>query len=58
MSSFFAECQQIKTLHLTSISVPEVVDVRDVVQLSCSYNMGRSKLNSVKWYKDNQEFFR
>ncbi|KAJ6639017.1 hypothetical protein Bhyg_11756 [Pseudolycoriella hygida] len=51
-------CQQTKGLHLTNIVVPEVVDFRDTVSLSCSYNMGNHTLNSVKWYKDDNEFFR
>ncbi|KAL9695266.1 hypothetical protein quinque_014551 [Culex quinquefasciatus] len=48
----------IRTLQLTEIVVPEVVDVRDTPTLSCSYDMGTHKLNSVKWYKDEREFFR
>ncbi|XP_058822260.1 uncharacterized protein LOC131683892 [Topomyia yanbarensis] len=48
----------IRTLQLTEIIVPDVVDVRDTPTLSCSYDMGTHKLNSVKWYKDEREFFR
>ncbi|XP_055612923.1 uncharacterized protein LOC129759473 [Uranotaenia lowii] len=48
----------IRTLQLQEILVPEVVDVRDQPTLSCSYDMGSHKLNSVKWYKDEKEFFR
>lgn len=47
-----------KTLHITSINVPSIVDVRDVANLSCSYNIGTQKLNSVKWYKNEKEFYR
>lgn len=43
---------------MTAISVPEVADYRDNVTLSCTYDMGKHTLNSVKWYKDNAEFFR
>ncbi|XP_055617305.1 uncharacterized protein LOC129762789 [Toxorhynchites rutilus septentrionalis] len=50
--------KQIRALQLTEIVVPEVVDVRDTPTLSCSYDMGTHKLNSVKWYKDEREFFR
>lgn len=46
------------SLQVTNIVVPPIVDVREIVVLSCSYNMGTHKLNSVKWYKDNQEFYR
>ncbi|XP_070502821.1 uncharacterized protein [Chironomus tepperi] len=47
-----------RTLHITNIVVPPFVDVRDVVMLSCSYNLGTQKLNSVKWYKNDKEFYR
>ncbi|XP_058127030.1 uncharacterized protein LOC131290910 [Anopheles ziemanni] len=47
-----------RCLQLKEISVPEVVDVRETVTLTCSYDMGTHKLNSVKWYKDGREFFR
>lgn len=45
-------------LTMTGISVPEMADVKDVVTLTCTYDLGRTKLNSVKWYKDGSEFFR
>ncbi|XP_035777318.1 uncharacterized protein LOC118458686 isoform X2 [Anopheles albimanus] len=45
-------------LQLTEILVPDVADVQETVTLSCSYDMGTHKLNSVKWYKDEREFFR
>ncbi|XP_055908393.1 uncharacterized protein LOC129943155 [Eupeodes corollae] len=49
---------QVCSLIVTDINVPGIVDFRDNVTLSCSYNMGGHKLNSVKWYKDENEFFR
>jgi hypothetical protein len=55
---YYAGYKQIKGLQLTSVAVPEVVDIRDVVTLSCSYDLGTHKLNSVKWYKDGSEFYR
>lgn len=51
-------CHQIKALQLTDIAVPEVADFREVAELSCSYDMGTHALNSVKWYKNDKEFFR
>lgn len=51
-------CHQIKALQLTDITVPEVADFREVAELSCSYDMGTHTLNSVKWYKNDKEFFR
>uniref|UniRef100_A0A336MLS9 CSON003441 protein n=1 Tax=Culicoides sonorensis TaxID=179676 RepID=A0A336MLS9_CULSO len=47
-----------QSLDLTDINVPQIVDVRDTVTLLCNYSMGRDKLHSVKWYKDDQEFYR
>lgn len=45
-------------LQLTEIHVPEVVDVKETATLSCTYELGKHKLNSVKWYKNGMEFFR
>ncbi|XP_068153284.1 uncharacterized protein beat-Vc [Drosophila tropicalis] len=45
-------------LHLSSLSVPRIIDVGQKAKLFCSYEMGNRTLNSVKWYKDGQEFFR
>lgn len=55
---FFKAVQLAICLHLVHVEIPEYGDIRDVVTLSCSYKMGNKTLNSVKWYKDNQEFFR
>ncbi|EDW14403.1 uncharacterized protein LOC6572836 isoform X2 [Drosophila mojavensis] len=52
------DMQGISALFVTDISVPEIVDFRDNVTLSCSYDMSGHTLNSVKWYKDRLEFFR
>ncbi|XP_034116278.1 uncharacterized protein LOC117575928 [Drosophila albomicans] len=52
------DMQSISALLVTDISVPEIVDFRDNVTLSCSYDMKGHTLNSVKWYKDRLEFFR
>lgn len=52
------DCHRVCSLFVTEINVPEIVDFKDNVTLSCSYNMAGHKLNSVKWYKDEKEFFR
>ncbi|KAH8330464.1 hypothetical protein KR067_003423 [Drosophila pandora] len=52
------DCPIASALFVTDISVPEIVDFRDNVTLSCSYDMRGHTLNSVKWYKDHEEFFR
>ncbi|XP_055381483.1 uncharacterized protein LOC129612058 [Condylostylus longicornis] len=48
----------IKALSLTNLTVPRVADYRTIAKLSCTYEMGKHKLNSVKFYKDGLEFFR
>ncbi|XP_017953515.1 uncharacterized protein LOC108649032 [Drosophila navojoa] len=47
-----------EALHLSSLSVPPIIDVSQKAKLFCSYEMGNRTLNSVKWYKDGHEFFR
>ncbi|XP_017845632.2 uncharacterized protein LOC108602118 [Drosophila busckii] len=58
LSCFTVDMQSIAALFVTEISVPEIVDFRDNVTISCSYDMSGHTLNSVKWYKDRAEFFR
>ncbi|ALC45851.1 beat-Vc [Drosophila busckii] len=50
--------QSVEALTLSNLSVPRIIDVAQKAKLSCSYEMGNRTLNSVKWYKDGQEFFR
>ncbi|XP_037952001.1 fasciclin-3-like [Teleopsis dalmanni] len=45
-------------LHLSNLTVPRIIDASQRAKLFCSYEMGNCTLNSVKWYKDGQEFFR
>lgn len=45
-------------LRLTRMEAPDVVDPRDEFQLDCHFDMGNEELYAVKWYKDDQEFFR
>ncbi|XP_039444616.1 uncharacterized protein LOC120424496 [Culex pipiens pallens] len=52
------ECHQVVALQLTEINVPDIVDYRHPVTMSCSYDLGENQLNSVKWYKGNEEFYR
>lgn len=54
----FSVYQQAGSLVVTDIYVPSIIDFRDNVTLSCTYDMGGHTLNSVKWYKDEKEFFR
>ncbi|KAH8243787.1 hypothetical protein KR032_010175, partial [Drosophila birchii] len=50
--------RRIQCLRVTDINVPQIVDFRDNVTLSCSYDISGHTLNSVKWYKNGKEFFR
>lgn len=54
----FSVYQHAGSLVVTDVYVPSIIDFRDNVTLSCSYDMGGHTLNSVKWYKDEKEFFR
>lgn len=38
--------------------MPKLVDVNTTVVLKCEFDLGITHLYSVKWYKDNNEFFR
>lgn len=46
-------------MRILQLSVPSIVDLQDEeITLDCNYDMGGEELNSVKWYKDEEEFFR
>ncbi|EDS45609.1 conserved hypothetical protein [Culex quinquefasciatus] len=55
---YYVQCHQVVALQLTEINVPDIVDYRHPVTMSCSYDLGENQLNSVKWYKGNEEFYR
>lgn len=46
------------TLKLLKLEVPQWPDLRSSVTLNCQYDTGGDSLYSVKWYKDEHEFFR
>ncbi|GFX73709.1 uncharacterized protein TNCV_4290251 [Trichonephila clavipes] len=45
-------------LKITRFEVPSLVIPGDSAILTCFYDLGKEKLYSVKWYKDQVEFFR
>lgn len=45
-------------LRLTSLLVPGSVQSGEHVRLLCEYDLESETLYSVKWYKNNIEFFR
>lgn len=46
------------TLEINQIIIPNFEMVGESVSLKCDYDLQSDKLYSVKWYKDNQEFYR
>lgn len=40
------------------MSAPVVADTDHNVELNCHFDMENEELYAVKWYKDEQEFFR
>ncbi|XP_050536926.1 uncharacterized protein LOC126903046 [Daktulosphaira vitifoliae] len=45
-------------LKMLKLDVPSWVDYKDSATLNCHYDTGGDRLYSVKWYKDDNEFFR
>lgn len=45
-------------MKLTNMTAPAIADPREDLDLDCHFDMGIEKLYAVKWYKDDQEFFR
>ena len=45
-------------LTLKSITVPPHKVIGDKAKLTCKFDMGLDTLYSVKWYKDDLEFYR
>jgi hypothetical protein len=43
---------------MVSLKVPATADIFQPVTLSCDYDVEGGSLYSVKWYKDESEFFR
>lgn len=40
------------------MSAPVVIDYKEDMNLDCQFDMGSEELYAVKWYKDENEFFR
>jgi len=43
---------------LSRVLVPQYKLFGEDALLKCDYSLGRDRLYAVKWYKDNEEFFR
>jgi hypothetical protein len=46
------------SLKLLRVTVPQYKVRGDTALLECQYDLGDDKLYAVKWYKDNEEFYR
>ncbi|KAK5643965.1 hypothetical protein RI129_007810 [Pyrocoelia pectoralis] len=46
------------SLRLTNMSAPVVADTKQDMELNCRFDMESEELYAIKWYKDDQEFFR
>lgn len=49
---------EINALRLTDVTIPRYADFRQSAQITCHFDLGGEKLYSIKWYKDEFEFFR
>lgn len=45
-------------LKIIDVLVPRYADLKQSVKLECNFDVGHDKLYSVKWYKDDHEFYR
>ena len=46
-------------LHITQVTFPEYVMFGQTITMVCEYTVGQSEyIDSIKWYKDNMEFYR
>lgn len=45
-------------LKILEVLVPRYADLKQSVVLKCNFEVGHGKLYSVKWYKDDHEFYR
>ncbi|XP_076317512.1 uncharacterized protein LOC143229275 [Tachypleus tridentatus] len=48
----------VSAIHIVSLHFPDKVNSGQELQLRCDYNLDGENLYSVKWYRDDMEFFR
>ncbi|XP_076373896.1 uncharacterized protein LOC143258594 [Tachypleus tridentatus] len=46
------------TLRILNLDVPQTVQSGEAVELTCAYDLEGDNLYSIKWYRDDMEFFR
>lgn len=52
---FTGDASGLRGLHL---AIPEAVQSGETVRLACNYDLQGAFLYSVKWYREDQEFYR
>lgn len=57
-SLLILQLHDVRGLQLTELAVPTHANLKQSVTLNCRFNLDSAKLYSVKWYKDEFEFFR
>ncbi|CAH1391655.1 unnamed protein product [Nezara viridula] len=55
---FFATMHDSSCLSMERLEVPALAKLFHPVKIACRYRLGSLRLESVKWYKDEDEFFR
>ncbi|XP_022253115.1 uncharacterized protein LOC111088176 [Limulus polyphemus] len=48
----------VNTLRILKLVVPQTVQSGEAVELTCAYDLEGDNLYSIKWYRDDMEFFR
>lgn len=51
-------CAGLESLRITELIVPRHANHGTSVSMVCKFDLGRGRLYSVKWYKDELEFYR
>ncbi|KAG8296161.1 hypothetical protein J6590_063896 [Homalodisca vitripennis] len=57
-NNIYHNVAEVTSLRLTEVVVPPYVDIHEDITLCCRFDTDGEKLYSVKWYKDELEFFR
>ena len=57
--SFILLTVSVEALQITQVTFPEHAMLGQTITMVCEYTVGQSEyVDSIKWYKDNMEFYR
>ncbi len=57
--SFILLTVSVEALQITKVTFPEHAMLGQTITMMCEYTVGQSEyVDSIKWYKDNMEFYR